>query len=370
MAVAAVILAALLITVFLFRVQKIDVYGNESHTSEEITAGLLEEVIGDNALYLMWKYRNGSVPDTLPFLNSVQVQMKSPSHIAVTVSEKELAGYVDQGGAAYFDMNGVVLQITDEIYGDVPIITGVSMEDAVLYQKLPTESASQRQTITGLLQLLKDYGLEVQEIRFGENMEITAFIGGVEARLGQNEFLEEKVANLKSILEKLEKGECGVLHLESFTGGTENVTFSPSDETEPPEEETQADAAGDSASAGDTGDVSEGSDDAAESSGYGDGSAQAGEGTGDGVSDSTADGSSDDAADGADDASQEDEQAGGDPFMAFDSSGTLRYDVRVVNGVAVDGNGDPVPGCTVNEQGYVVDAYMNVIDPATGQPIQ
>ena len=52
--------------------------------------------------------------------------------------------------------------------------------------------------------------------------------------------------------------------------------------------------------------------------------------------------------------------------MAFDSSGTLRYDAHVVNGQVVDASGIPIDGCYVNEDGNVVDAYMNVIDPQTG----
>lgn len=340
-AAAVFLLAAVLIIVLLFRVKRIDVYGNTRHTANEISSGLMQDVIGDNTLYLMWKYRDGEVPEALPFLNSLQVQMKSPFRIQVTVAEKELAGYVDQGDLVYFDSSGVVLQITDEVYDGIPVITGVSMEEAVLYQKLPTQSASQRQTVTGLLQLLKDYELEVQEIRFSETMEITAFIGKVEARLGQNECLEEKVANLKSIMEKLSSGERGVLHLESFTGGTQNVTFSPSEVTEAETEQLQSESETEAPAPAAPEDESVG----ASLSGYGNG------------------------------ASEEPQQAeestsSGDPFMAFDSNGTLRYDVRVVNGAVVDGSGNPVPGCTVNEQGYVVDAYMNVIDPATGQPIQ
>ena len=53
-------------------------------------------------------------------------------------------------------------------------------------------------------------------------------------------------------------------------------------------------------------------------------------------------------------------------FMVFNSSGTLLNDARVVNGQVVDSYGNPIDGCYVNEDGNVVDAYMNVIDPMTG----
>ena len=60
------------------------------------------------------------------------------------------------------------------------------------------------------------------------------------------------------------------------------------------------------------------------------------------------------------------EVTGIEGFMVFDSSGTLRYDARVIAGQVLDAYGSPIDGCYVNENGYVVDAYMNVIDPMTG----
>ena len=342
--IAAVLILLVFAAVFLFQVRTVDVYGNDRHSSEEISSGLMNEMLSKNTLYLLWKYKDGEVPDTLPFLNTLQVQMKTPSHIEVVVQEKELVGYIDKGEYVYFDKSGIVLQMTDEAYLDVPIITGVGTEEPVLYKKLPTESSAQLRTILSLTQLLTYHELEAQEIRFSENMEITVFIGSIEVMLGQDEYLEEKVANLKAILNSMEGTERGILHLESFTGSTMNVTFTPSDEPVVTEE----DAA-----------VSEG--DVAEDTG----TDEITEGTGDTAEGTDESGDTDTAEDTAEDTS-----SAGEPFMAFDSSGTLRYDVRVVNGQAVDSTGTPVPGCSVNEYGYVVDAYMNVIDPATGQPIQ
>ncbi|MCD7735903.1 MAG: hypothetical protein LUI07_02885, partial [Lachnospiraceae bacterium] len=77
--------------------------------------------------------------------------------------------------------------------------------------------------------------------------------------------------------------------------------------------------------------------------------------------------SGEDGSDGADssDSGSDDEESEVD-LMVFNSSGQLVYNVHVRNGVVVDAYGNEVPGCSVNEDGYVVDAYMNIIDPATG----
>lgn len=352
--VALLLVAAASCALLLFQVRKVTVYGNSRHSSEEISAGLTEGRMMKNTLYLLWKYREGEIPDTLPFLSSLHVQMKSPSHIEAQVTEKELAGYIDQSGYVYFDSDGVILEISDEVYDGIPIITGVSVGDTVLYQKLPTESSAQLRTILSLTQLLSYQELEASEIRFSENMEITVFIGGVEAQLGQDEYLEEKVANLNMILPRLE-GQSGILHLENFTGRNETVSFTPSSE---PDTATEA---ADDISAGDGNDAASGGGENAndgDTAGEGDGSSAG--------SDSTGDGS----AEGDGDLPEEEQDTDVIFPMVFNSSGTLVYNVHISDGVVVDQYGNQVPGVTINEDGNVVDAYMNVFDQTTGELIQ
>ena len=344
LALAVLIFAALLL---LFQVREVKVYGNERHSQGEIAADLVDELMVKNTLYLLWRYKDGEVPDTMPYLNSISVQMKTPSAVDVQVSEKELVGYIDKGEYIYFDQNGLILEITDQIYDGIPVVTGVDTQEVTLYQKLPTNSSAQLRTILSLTQLLAYHQLEAEEIRFGENMEITMFLHDVEVKLGQDEYLEEKIANLRAILEKMDSTDRGVLHLESFTGKNEAVTFTRSNEAQESGTitGTTSDGASDTDSSGDGSAVDLGT--------VTDPGTAADPGEPDG---SSLDGQ---------DAAQEDawSQPG---FMVFNSSGTLVYNVRVINGVAVDEYGNAVPGCTVNEQGYVVDAYMNVIDPATG----
>ena len=302
----------------LFQVRTVNVYGNSRHAAEEISDGLLDGFLMKNTLYLQWKYRNGTIPDTLPFLDSIKVQMKSPFEVRVDVSERDPVAYVNKGSNAYFDENGLVLAITDEVYDGVPVVTGADVDTPVLYQKLPVTSSAQLRTILSVTQLLKYQELEAKEIRFDES---------------------------------------GTLHLESFTGKNDTATFRPSDEPET-ETETETDAAGDA-----------GGDDTSAAGDAGTGSAPstAGDATAENDADGSDAASSDDNVDGSQD------QAGNSSAtisMVFDSSGTLVYNVHVENGTVVDANGNPVSGCSVDSDGYVVDAYMNRFDPDTGELVQ
>ena len=347
----------------LFQVRTVKVYGNSRHTAEEISDGLLEGVLAKNTLYLQWKYRNGAIPDTLPFLDSIKVQMKSPFEVQVDVSERDPVAYVNKGSNVYFDENGLVLVITDEVYDGIPVVTGADVDTPVLYQRLPVTSSAQLRTILSVTQLLKYQELEAKEIRFDESGDITVYVGKVEAMLGQDEYMEEKIANLRAILKKVGNAG-GTLHLENFTGKNDTATFRPSDEPETETEtETGTDAAGDTggtdvSATGDTGVVSD--------------PATSGDATvgGNAGGSDTADGDVASAGDSAEDSQNQAENSSATISMVFDSSGTLVYNVHVENGTVVDANGNPVSGCSVDSDGYVVDAYMNRFDPVTGELVQ
>ncbi len=399
--------AAALIVILVFRVQTVVVNGNIRWSGQEIAEGLSYDFLTQNTLFLTWKHRNGEAPERLPYLSSLRVKLDSPGKITVTVTEKELLGYVlynDQN--LYFDEEGVILEISDEIYDGIPVVTGVKMGEPVLYQKVPTDSSAQLRTILSITQLLRYQELTAEEIRFAENMDITVRIGSVDAILGQDEYLEEKIANLRAILNVM-NGNQGTLHMENFTGKNEPVSFAEGDipeavnggrstedeqQTEQESETSAVDSGDEEAPENENGEQEEGGEDTPDGAEDGNGVPDEAEGNadgGDGSAEDTPDGSVPENEDGAPDGTGEDQEGGdssgeeGDDddgeedlqntstyVMAFDSSGTLRYDAHIVNGVVVDANGTPIDGCSVTEDGNIKDAYWNVIDPQTGQPAQ
>lgn len=395
--------AAALAVILVFRVQTVVVNGNMRWSGQEIAEGLSYDFLTQNTLFLTWKHRNGEVPERLPYLSSLRIKLDSPGKITVTVTEKELLGYVlynDQN--LYFDEEGVILDITDEIYDGIPVVTGVKMGEPVLYQKVPTDSSAQLRTILSITQLMRYQELTAREIRFAENMDITVRIGKVDAILGQDEYLEEKIANLKAILNVM-NGNQGTLHMENFTGKNESVSFAEGDIPEPvngeenmetetsdtslEDEEAPTDENGAQDDGGETppdenGAQDDGGEALPDENGAQDDGGEAfpdengspeDAGDGDGAQDGTVGEPEDGASSGEEDENGEDEDsqdASSTYFMAFDSSGTLRYDAHVVDGVVVDANGTPIDGCSVTEDGNVKDAYWNVIDPKTGQLAQ
>ena len=328
-----------------FRTRHVEVVGNNHHSAEEIRDDLIRDFASSNSLYFSWKYRNPGEEPLTPYLSSVQAKLKSPGSIRITVNEKPVVGGIVYGGSyVYFDETGLVLEITDTKYDSIPLISGISMDEPQLYQKLPVTNAAMLRTMLNLSSLIGGSGLIADEISFDEALNMFVTIGDIKVELGQDEYLEEKISNLVTIYPKI-TGQTGILKLSSYTGKSDDIQF---EEVVPEEvipEGTDADGGWENAGIGENGEITEGVSQDNEPAAGGDAQGTAPE-------------------EGADTGTGE--VVGVEGFMVFDSSGTLRYDARVIGGQVLDKYGNPIPGCSVNEDGNVVDAYWNVIDPMTG----
>ena len=340
--------AAAAIVLGVFQIRSIDVKGNERFSAEQIRDDLIYDFKTRNTLYFSWKYRSEAPAADAPYLKSVQAVMLSPTSVRIIVRESPVVGRVQyEEKNVYYDSDGVVQEISDTIHAGIPLVTGVEIEQPQLYQKLVTKNASLLRTVLNITQLLVTNELIPDSVTFDANRNMILRFGPVTVNLGQDEYLEEKIANLVSIYPQVE-GEAGTLNMEGFTGRNEAITFK-ADSAEETTAETELAASG-------------------EGTATGDGESLAGEGAG-GPASEPEEGVQQE--EGQEDAAQDSGQENtSTPFMVFDSSGTLRYDAHVADGQVVDSYGNPIDGCYVNENGNVVDAYWNEIDPATGQLAQ
>ena len=395
-AAAIIILLILLllgaVVIGVFRIRRLEVVGNQRYTAEQIQQDLIYDFKSGNTLYFCWKYKTAGTDSRAPYLSSIKARFVSPRSVQLQVQEKTLTGCIQySGNFVYFDRTGMVLEITDERYEEVPLVTGITMEAPSLYSKLPIGNAALMNTMLSISQLMLDSELDPDSIDFDDNQTISLQIGTVRVELGQDEYLEEKVANLGTIYPQV-ANQRGTLNMTAFTGKNETITFSRDDEPEPSQDEGAGEDGGSGNSQSDStvfmafdsygtlhydahvenGQVVDGNGNPIEGCYINeDGNAVDAYWN---VTELNLDtGSQNDGAQegtGTDENEQEAQQTGEtyglSAFMVFDSYGTLRYDAHVVNGQVVDASGSPIPGCSVNADGYVVDAYWNVIDPMTG----
>lgn len=224
---ATVILGGLLYIEKVYTIQTVYVEGNLHYTQEEIQDIVMEGPMGDNSLYLSFKYRNKGITD-IPFVDVMDVSILSPDTIKITVYEKALAGYVKYlDTLMYFDKDGCVVECSKVKTVGIPQIAGLSFDYVILGEVLPVENPEIFDSIMSITKLLDKYELTADKIYFHASNDITIYFGDVKAALGSDaDTLEDKLMNLPQLLEKV-AGKSGTFRLENYSEDNTNITFEP-----------------------------------------------------------------------------------------------------------------------------------------------
>ena len=124
----------------------------------------------------------------------------------------------------YFDKDGIVVETSDEKTIGIPQVTGLKYGYVVLYQKLPVENDTVFRLVLNVTQALNKYEIATDRIYFDSDYQITLYFDEAKAKIGSEDYLDEKVMKLKTILPELE-GKKGTLQMENYTEEVQNITF-------------------------------------------------------------------------------------------------------------------------------------------------
>jgi cell division protein FtsQ len=220
-----VLAVAALVVIKVFTVENVEIEGNELYDDAMISGTILNDEYSWNSLYVFLKYRFRKV-ENVPFIDAMDVSLKSPHTLHVTVYEKGIVGYLydsGQGQNVYFDKDGFVVEISTDIIEGVPRVDGLSCEEIDLYEQLPIEKDILKELLM-LTQSLKRKDLIPDSILFGrENSPILVY-DSVWVQIGSTALLTQKVERMEKILPQL-AGESGVLHLENWSEENTNIVF-------------------------------------------------------------------------------------------------------------------------------------------------
>ena len=254
----AVIAAFIVVKVFVVKTVKVE--GNKLYDEQLITETVLNDEYSWNSLYVLLKYTFIDT-DEVPFIDTMEVKLNSPSSLTIKVYEKGLLGYlyissIDQ--MAYFDKDGFVVETSSRWIENVPKIEGITCEEVVLYEKLPIEEQQLRDLLT-LTQTLKREKLVPAAINFGLDVSPVLYYDTTAIWLGSMELLTQKVERLNEILPSI-TGIEGVLHMENWTEETPNIIFEKA--VQEPEEDADAETSGEGTEDVDAETSGEGTEDA------------------------------------------------------------------------------------------------------------
>lgn len=192
---------AALIVIKVFTVKNVEVEGNKLYSDEQIKEWVLNDDYSWNTLYVYFKYRFFDTQE-VPFIDTMEVSVKSPHTLHVEVYEKGLLGYLymdSLGQNVYFDKDGFVVEMSTDVIEGVPQITGLTCGDAVLYEKLDVSGKDTLKDLLAVTQTLKKYNLVPDTINYDDQGNVTLQYGTITVNLGQATSLTEKVVRMEKL---------------------------------------------------------------------------------------------------------------------------------------------------------------------------
>lgn len=223
---AVIIAIGAVLVVKVFTVEQVNVEGNEIYSDEKIENWVLNDEYSWNSLYVFFKYKLKDMEE-IPFVDSMEISLESPHVLHVEVYEKGLLGYVyvpSLGQNAYIDKDGFVVELSTEIIPGTTKISGLTVKEATLYEKLPLERSSILKTLLNVSQLLKKYELIPDMIYVTDDNDVLLCYGDIQINVGGNVYLNEKIVRLQQIMPQLE-GLTGTLHLEDWSESNTDIIF-------------------------------------------------------------------------------------------------------------------------------------------------
>lgn len=211
-----------LVVMLLFRIQKIEIDGNQYCTDKEIREMVQDDKYSTNSLYVIGKYLTGH-GKTYPCFERVKVSMGAPWILKVSVQEKPIIGYTEgKEDYLYFDQDGMIVKKDNQIMEGIPFVEGLDTDHEELYQPLKKEKSDIFEEILETSQELKKYDMNIKKI-VCKNDRIYVYINKVCVSLG-NQVSAEKIAQISPIMEKLGNKK-GTLHLENYSEERKTITF-------------------------------------------------------------------------------------------------------------------------------------------------
>ena len=220
-----------LIAIFLFvyfgcEIEKVTIKGNKLNEDAAIKNVLLDDEYSWNSVYVFLKYRLKK-PETLPFIDSMEVSLTGPRSIEIRVYEKNMIGYlyVDSTGQyAYIDKDGIVEEVSTRVVEGIPEIKGLNVSEPVLFKVLPTDNNKVFKNLLALTLALSKYELMPKSISIVNVNSFSLQYDKITVLFGNAIKLNEKVARLQEILPKLDKMK-GTLHLETWSNDESDIIF-------------------------------------------------------------------------------------------------------------------------------------------------
>lgn len=225
-AIIIIAVGAFMFVYFACNIKKVNIKGNNLYENDAVKRVILNDDYSFNTLYVYLKYKFNE-PETLPFIDKMEVKMEGLNELTIKVYEKKIIGYMyveATGQFAYIDKDGVVVELSTEVLPEIALIKGIPVKEVSLYETIKTDSRSMYKNLLSITLALEKYEIMPETILFNSSKDIQLLYGDITVMFGEADDLNEKVVRLTKILPELE-GQKGVLHMEDYSAQNTDIIF-------------------------------------------------------------------------------------------------------------------------------------------------
>lgn len=197
-----------------------------NYTKREIENMVMDGLLEHNSLYLFFKYRYAE-QEKIPFIEYIDVSWVDAKTVKIKVYDKSIIGCTNyMNEYLYFDKDGLVIETSPKRQKSIPYITGLNFSEVSLNNKIKVSNEEVFNTILSVTQQVTKYKLDISEINFDKNYNMTMYSGDITILFGKKETYDEQLAKLQSMLEEAKKKNLkGILHMENYVEGQNRIIF-------------------------------------------------------------------------------------------------------------------------------------------------
>lgn len=208
-----------------YSLKNIQVKGNNTYSTGEVVNAVKEEDFIPNTLVMT--VQNRLFKRTyLPFIKKVKMNCKNHHVLRIEVEEKMRAGVFQyMKRYIYFNNDGYAMESRKTLFAHVPVVTGVEFEKVALSEKIKVKG-DYFDTIVMISKLILSYNLDISEIHFDGEDDVTLVSGKYRIHLGSTHNLKNKLENISPVLEAVsKKSDKGTIDMSLYTEEKKTITF-------------------------------------------------------------------------------------------------------------------------------------------------
>lgn len=205
----------------LSKIQTINIDGNKRYTKSEIYE-MVDLAKGDNFFEVF--FNKGIDTKQYPYIKNMDIQYDNINEVTIRIEEKKIVGYIPyMNKYLCIDQDGYVIDNTIELFSDVPIFTGIDIDNFTLGERINVDDRIMN-TLFSFYQSMDQYQLPVREITFMNNdiKKINLKIGKVDVFFGNIDRFNEKFAVLSAMFKEIDSQQGGSIDL---SGPLDRIVF-------------------------------------------------------------------------------------------------------------------------------------------------